>query len=150
MAAGLAFWGTTHAAQANDGDDQRAVPVVMEEATVRGKVAVLETRWEDRQILEGLRVQVWSTKEAEPTERRRRGSSRARERDVLIHETETDDLGMFDLKGFEVGEYLLTVSDVQFRLMVIPRSETRLGQSEPKILLILVPKEVVGIERQRR
>lgn len=128
------------------GDPVYAVPVVMEEATVRGKVAVLETRWEDRRIMKGLRVQVWSTKEQEPPveeRKRRRGQTSTRVRDVLINETETDDLGLFDLPMLPVGEYLLNVSEVQFRLTVIPKAESRAGQSEPKVLLILIPKEVI-------
>jgi len=127
-------------------DTSKAVPIVMEAATVRGKIAVLETRWEDRQIMKGLRVQVWSTKAPEKTnDKPNRHSPTIRvDRDTLLHETETDDLGLFDLPVLDVGEYLLAVSEVRFLLTVIPRSAERAAQSEPKVLLILIPKEVIS------
>jgi len=52
-----------------------SAPVVMETATVRGKVAILETRREDRKTLAGLKVQIW-------------GQNDRDERRKLISETE--------------------------------------------------------------
>lgn len=133
------------AAEKDSAETSKAVPIVMEAATVRGKVAVLETRWEDRQIMKGLRVQVWSTKTPEKPQKPSRHSPTVHvERDTLLHETETDDLGLFDLPVLDVGEYLLAVSEVRFLLTVIPKSAERAGQSEPKVLLILIPKEVIS------
>ena len=133
---------TSRAADA--GDQTLKVPIVMEEATVRGKVAVLETRREERRVMEGLAVRVWSVKDTpENADGKHSQKDAAWERDRLLHETETDELGLFDLPRLDVANYLLEVSDVQFRLRVIPQSAERAGQSEPKVLLILIPKEVV-------
>lgn len=125
-----------------------AVPVVMEEATVRGKVAVLETRREDRKLIEGLPIQVWSTVERQHTSRVlfTTKTHSTYERDQLLRETKTDDLGLFDLPQLTAGEYILVISEVQFRLSVVPQSQQRRGQAEPKVLLILIPKEVVARE----
>jgi hypothetical protein len=138
---------TGPAAQAQEARKQSIkVPIVMEEATVRGKVAVLESRREDRKVVQGLQVRVWSTKEpAGGAQGKRHGRGDTLERDRLLHETQTDDLGLFDLPALAVGEYFLEISEVQFRLTVIPQSTERSGQSEPKVLLILVPKEVIAV-----
>lgn len=137
----------TTAATAQDDKSSIKIPIVMEEATVRGKVAILETRREDRKVVEGLPVRVWSTKppkEEDAKAKRSRKDSTNWERDQLLHETETDELGLFDLPQVAAGNFLMEVSEVQFRLTVIPQSTERAGQSEPKVLLILIPKEVVG------
>lgn len=136
----------TDRAYAQDGAKQAIkVPIVMEAATVRGKVAVLETQREDRRVIQGLKVQVWSSKPADVSPRRRGHRVEEFQRDQLLHETETDELGLFDLPLLDSGEYFMDVSDVQFRLTVIPQSTERAGQSEPKVLLILIPKEVVSL-----
>ncbi|MCE9616621.1 MAG: hypothetical protein K8T26_20285 [Lentisphaerae bacterium] len=139
---------SSSATRAQDANKQSIkVPIVMEEATVRGKVAILETRREDRKVVEGLPVRVWSTKKAgADANSGKHGHKQVAqwERDELLHETETDELGLFDLPLLSAGEYLLEVSEVQFRLTVIPQSSERAGQSEPKVLLILVPKEVIA------
>lgn len=106
------------------------VPIVMEKATVRGKIVILENRSEDRRVLEGLKVQVWS----DPEESQPSGK---------IHETLTDDAGLFSLPELEVGEYFLTVARLRLRLTVVPNDPERAGQLEPKVLLILLPKDVV-------
>jgi hypothetical protein len=145
---GLCLLPAARAVAQDKGGDAFTVPVVMEEATVRGRVVILETRREDRKVIEGLAVQIWSTKEAETTARRRwaRRNAPQLEPDQLLHETETDELGIFDLPELDIGDYILKVSGIQFRLTVIKQSEERAGQSEPKVLLILIPKEVVKIQ----
>jgi hypothetical protein len=112
------------------------IPVVMEAATVRGKIVMLEDRRNDRQVLQGLKVVVWSTKSSESEEAEP-------ETDILIHEAVTDEFGMFDLPLLEEGTYVLVIGEMNLQLVVIPKSEDRADQKEPKVLLILVPKEVV-------
>lgn len=148
LAIALAWNGATATAQEQNNSMSVKVPIVMEEATVRGKVAVLESAREVRRVISGLEVNVWSTKEVQEDSNRRwkrKSDTKALERDKLLHETTTDDLGLFDLPTLDAGEYLLDVSEVKFRLSVIPQSAERAGQSEPKILLILIPKEVVSL-----
>ncbi|MDA0991322.1 MAG: hypothetical protein O3A51_11300 [Verrucomicrobia bacterium] len=129
--------------EAASGEKQTwSVPIVMEKATVRGKVAVLETRREDRKAVEGLVVEVWSTKEVEAGRRYFRDRTEV-VRDELLHETQTDEAGLFGLPLLGTGEYLLVIGEVQFRLTVVDQTGDRVGQDEPKVLLILVPKEVV-------
>lgn len=111
------------------------IPVVMETATVRGKVIVLEDRRTDRQTLEGLKVEVWSSKPGETEDELKK--------DKLLHETATDEFGMFDLPLLAEADYVLTISELDLRLTVIPKSEERQDQKEAKVLLILLPKEVV-------
>ena len=113
-------------------DKAQRVPVVMEEATVRGRVVVLETRRTDRHAPEGLDVQVWS-----------RADEKKGVEKKLLHETKTDEDGLFALPLLAVQEYELVVGEVKLRLIVVPRSEERKDQEEPKILLILLPKESV-------
>ncbi len=84
------------------------LPVVMEEATVRGKVIVLENRKEDRRILRDLSIRIWS------------GEGAARK---LLHETVTDDLGLFSVPMLKVGEYRMTVAELNVRLSVIPKAD---------------------------
>ena len=127
------------------------VPVVMEEATVRGKVAILENRSEDRQVLEGLRVEIWSTEleeTAEPTKKSwinfRKDDGPKYIRKEKVHESSTDADGLFSLPSLEADEYFMVLGEIQFRLTVIKRDKIRAGKNdEPKILLILIPKEVV-------
>lgn len=114
-----------------------AVPVVMEAATVRGKVIMLEDRRTDRQVLKDLKVAVWSTKKDEES-----GKPTA-EPDKLLHETTTDEFGMFNLPELPEGNYVLIISELKIDLTVIPKAEERADQKEPKVLLILLPKEVV-------
>lgn len=144
----LLFAASASSLRAADDDVTRqvSVPVVMEAATIRGKVAILETRQDDRRVIEGLKVQIWSTKRTEQ-KRPRLWSGKADdlERDKLLHETETDDQGIFDLPLLGVGEFFLVISKVQFRLTVVEQSVDRTGQTEPKVLLILIPKEVVEV-----
>jgi len=127
-----------------------SVPIVMEEATVRGKVAVLETRREEREVLEGVRIQLWSTEEKEEPEpkkkkwfQRRNNDEKKRVRKNLIHETKTDEVGLFVLPRLSPDEYLLTVSEVQFRVTVVPKAKERIGQEEPKVILVLIPRDVI-------
>ena len=135
---------TTLSTAAQDEPRTWSVPIVMEKATVRGKVAVLETRREDRRVVESLQIEVWSTKEIEQPRRFLRDTTEI-VRDELLHETETDESGIFGLPLLDTGEYLLVVGEVQFRLTVVEQSPDRTGQEEPKVLLILVPKEVIDI-----
>jgi hypothetical protein len=115
------------------------VPVVMEKATVRGRVVVLETRKEDRQVIENTAVQVWTQPEGMEAEPGGRGKINRR----MLHETRTDSQGMFTLPQLDVGEYLMIVGELRIRLLVVPKSEVRKNQEEPKILLILLPKDVL-------
>ena len=108
------------------------IPVVMEKATVRGKVVILETRREDRKTIADLRVEVWTTQKDEP---QKKGS--------LLHETKTDEGGLFTLPLIEEGQYILVVGSLRLNLTVTPQADVRKGQSEPKVLLILLPKDVV-------
>jgi hypothetical protein len=112
--------------------DEWAVPVVMEEATVRGKVVILETRQDDRKTIANLPIEVWETEKNNPGVKRK-----------LRHETTTDDGGLFSLPLLETGQYILIVSELRLSLTVIPQNQIRAGQGEPKILLILLPKDVV-------
>ena len=115
-------------------DDAKAwrVPVVMEEATVRGKVVILETRREDRKTVGGLRIEVWTTEPDNP-----------RIRDERIHRTRTDDEGLFSLPSVEIGRYVIIVGELRLGLQVVPKANVRADQQEPKVLLILLPKDVV-------
>ena len=108
------------------------IPVVMEKATIRGKVVILETRRDDRKTIANLRIQVWSTAKDDP------GTKRSME-----HETKTDDGGLFALPLLEEGRYILVVGELQLSLSVVPQSEDRKGASEPKVLLLLLPKDVI-------
>jgi len=126
------------------------VPIVMEQSTVRGKVAILETRREDRKVLEGLDVQVWSTETAKEEPKKGWFRRKPKEQTVkkdLLHEAKTDENGIFGLPLLKPSEYFLGVGQVQFRLTVIPQDKSRKGQQEPKVLLILIPKEVIDIKR---
>lgn len=118
-----------------DSPDLKRTPVVMETATVRGKVAILEVRREGRTSREGLRIQVWQR--AKNTEEK-----------SLIHETLTDQAGLFSLPQLAVGTYELKVEDFAVDLIVIPQSEERKGQEEPKILLLVVPREALNLKRR--
>ena len=102
------FWATVadRAAGQKDKSSTWGVPVVMEEATVRGKVVILEDRQQDRRVVEGLRIQLWQEQDddsenAEPEAKVRR----------LLNETTTDKLGMFDLPQLAVGDYELNRTD---------------------------------------
>ncbi|MBL7075969.1 MAG: hypothetical protein ISS31_00725 [Kiritimatiellae bacterium] len=110
------------------------VPIVMEKATVRGKIVVLETRVKERTIIQGLRVQVWTWKE---------NASGKTVPDKLLHETKTDRDGFFSLPVIDNGNYLLVVGDLYLKLTVVAPTIVKQGQQEPKILLILLPKEVI-------
>ena len=126
------------AAAARDKDAEARkwrVPVVMEKATVRGKVVILETRTEERKAVAKLAVQVWTRVEDN------RGRA---DRGKLLVETKTDDAGFFDLPVIEVGDYMLVVGDLQLKLTVVPEAPARSGQQqEAKVLLLLLPKEVL-------
>jgi hypothetical protein len=116
------------------GEDEEAphsrVPVVMEKATVRGRVIILETRRSDRAAIQDLGVEVWST------------YSNGEKREQ-IHATRTGAEGLFSLPALEEGEYLMAVGELRLKLLVVPPAAEREGQDEPKILLILVPKESI-------
>lgn len=125
-------------AQDRDEETTWVVPIVMEVATVRGKVVVLEDRRRSRQTLGDLPVEVWSVSE----------ENGRKVKQSLLHETSTSDTGMFELPYLEEGEYRLVVSAIRLRLLVVPRSRTTTGE-DPKILLIMVPKDVVEEEGSR-
>jgi hypothetical protein len=125
-------------AESDKPEKEIAVPVVMEVATVRGKVIMLEDRKTDRQVLKDLKVAVWSTKKDEGS------AEQTTEPDKLLHETTTDEFGMFNLPELVEGNYVLVVSELRLNLIVIPKAEERADQKDPKVLLILLPKEVVG------
>ncbi len=133
--AGLLAAGRDSSALAAKGIKQWRVPIVMERATVRGKVVILETRTTERHALKDMKIEIWSRRD----DRRGRAAP-----DQLLHETTTDPEGFFSLPVLEEGNYLLRVSDLYLKLAVIPEAEVRTGQEqEPKILLILLPKEVI-------
>ena len=110
------------------------VPIVMEKSTVRGKIVVLETRVEERRTNQSLRVQIWTWKES---------LKKKAVRDKLLHETKTDRDGFFSLPVIESGNYLLVIGDLHLKLTVVPPTAVKQDQQEPKILLILLPKEVI-------
>jgi hypothetical protein len=110
------------------------VPILMEEATVRGKVIILETREDDRKVASSIRVRLFTE--------RRTGEDEKPVRE-LLHEARTDDLGLFDLPSVPVGEYQLWVSGLQVRLRVVPRTAPPKPQDDPKVLLILLPREAL-------
>ena len=136
---------------------QGRMPIVMEKATVRGKVVVLEGRRSKRSVLGNLRIQIWSLpadgevpetgKVGEAGDEAGGEQSEAGKK-KLIHETRTDELGMFDLPLLPVAEYDFVAGELHLRLRVMEKSEKRKGQSEPKILLIVLPKEVVTSSRK--
>lgn len=126
--AGLA----TSASPGQPQEKRWTVPVVMEKATVRGKVVILETRKEDRKTVAGLPIEVWSTLEGQPDAKK-----------MLLHATQTDEGGLFSLPLIDEGHYLLVVGYVQLNMTVVPLDERRRESNEPKILLILLPKDVV-------
>ena len=120
------------------------VPVIMEESTVRGKIVVLESRREDRKTVEELLVQVWqAAQEEDDTDGGEQTRPKANVEDKLVHETRTDKDGFFSLPALDVGGYFLVVGQIYLRCSVIPLDPKREGQEEPKILLLLLPKEVV-------
>ena len=131
-ATAFGWLGPARSAVSAEEDDQGPIPVVMEEATVRGRVVIMETRRTERHALEGLRVKVWT-----------KGNKEGGEESRLLHEAETDELGLFSLPLLPVGEYTLVVSKVTLRLVVTPKAPERAEQEEPKILLILLPREVI-------
>ena len=110
------------------GDRRLAVPVVMDEATVRGRVVILETRREDRRTIQGLRIAV----------RDEAGKQ-------VIHRTRTDDEGFFSLPVLPAGRYRITIGELRMDLLVQEAEEAApgAGSAEPKIVLILLPKDVV-------
>jgi len=110
---------------------QLPVPVVIEKATVRGKVVVLESRRRERRTIKDLRIQIWA-----PGEDGKEAS--------LVHETKTDEAGMFDLPILKVAEYSLRVGEIDMKLKVTEQAPDRAGRAEPKVLLIMLPKEVVS------
>jgi hypothetical protein len=105
----------------------------MERSTLRGKVVVLESRRSDRRTIENLGIQVWSTQD------------NGRRKSAKLHETLTDADGLFALPLLEEGEYILMVGELRLRLLVVPPAPERAGQEEPKVLLILMPKEAISI-----
>jgi len=131
------------------------VPVLMEEATVRGKVVVLETRREDRRAVENLLIQVWTApdeaeelenaaeEQADETVEAEAETEAEKEEPKLVHETRTDENGLFSLPVLSVGVYRLVIGELSVQLRVMPKHEERKDQEEPKILLILLPKEVI-------
>ena len=135
------------------------VPVLMEASTARGKVVVLETRKEDRKAVENLLVQVWTApdeeqevegaeeaegKAGEETPPEKGNPESPQEEEKLVHETRTDENGLFSLPVLSVGAYRLVIGELSVQLRVLPKAEERKDQEEPKILLILLPKEVVN------
>ncbi len=125
---------SSHARAAKGEARKWRVPIVMEKSTVRGKIVVLETRIEERTIIQDLRVQVWTWKE------NAKGKTVP---DKLLHQTETDRDGFFSLPIIDNGNYLLVVGDLYLKLTVVPPTVAETDQQEPKILLILLPKEVI-------
>ena len=120
---------------ATESADLRRAPVLMEQATVRGKIAILEVRREGRTSRQGLRIQVWQ-----------KGQNAEEKR--LLHETVTDEAGLFSLPLLGEGTYELKVEDFAVDLVVIPQSDDRKGQEEPKILLLVVPREALNLKRR--
>ena len=120
---------------------QWRVPIVMEKATVRGKVVVLETRREERASIKNLNVEVWTAPEESSGEESKKDSDApGRKR---LHATKTDELGFFSLPALEEGEYVLVIGELHLGLTVVPAAEVRKGQEEPKVLLLLLPREVL-------
>ncbi|NQU40791.1 MAG: hypothetical protein HQ523_12625 [Lentisphaerae bacterium] len=113
---------------------QWRVPIVMEKATVRGKVVILETRVEERRTIQSLQIEVWSRKDNDKNKSRK---------DKLLHATKTDRDGFFSLPVIDTGDYLMVIGDLQLKLAVVPANDVTAGQQEPKILLILLPKEAI-------
>lgn len=106
----------------------------MEKATVRGKVVILETRVEERRTIQSLQIEVWSRKDNDKNKSRK---------DKLLHATKTDRDGFFSLPVIDTGDYLMVIGDLQLKLAVVPANDVTAGQQEPKILLILLPKEAI-------
>jgi hypothetical protein len=124
----------SHAMAAKGKARKWRVPIVMEKATVRGKIVILETRVEERRTIQSLRVQIWTWKES---------LKQKTVRDKLLHETKTDRDGFFSLPVVDSGNYLLVIGDLHLKLTVVPPAAVKQDQQEPKILLILLPKEVI-------
>jgi len=136
---------TRGAARSRDSSKRWRIPVVMEKATLRGKIVVLEDREQERRTLEGMNVQVWSIANKVSGEKE---SGKVRpERGKLLHDTETDDLGMFSLPTLDEGKYILLLGELRLLLQVVPKAADRENQQEPAILLIMVPKEVVTVRK---
>ena len=124
----------SHATAATGKTRKWRVPIMMEKATVRGKIVILETRVEERRTIQSLRVQIWTLKES---------LKKKAVRDKLLHETKTDRDGFFSLPVVDSGDYLLVIGDLHLKLTVVPSATVKQGQQEPKIMLILLPKEVI-------
>ena len=134
---GLLFALCAVPAWAKDRPKTWRIPILMEQSTVRGKVIVLEDRQDDRKVASNLRVRIYEeAKEGDPDRRTFK----------LLSETRTDDLGLFDLPLLATGQYALWISGMQVRLQVIAKPEARTGPEEPKVLLILIPKEVIVLD----
>jgi hypothetical protein len=131
---GLVVLGSLAGATVHGADDGREwkVPIVMEKATVRGKVVVLETRHEDRRAAANLKIQVWDTLKASPQKKHN-----------LLNETRTDEGGLFTLPLLDEGRYVLVVGALNLSLTVTPPAGIRKDSPEPKVLLVLLPKDVI-------
>lgn len=141
--------------------EMQVPPIIMEEATVQGKIIILENFEEDRQAAAGLLLEIWSANEVEDVRKSRRGLKQQAaakaagnpgntkfEKSELILETETDEDGFFYIEeGAELapGNYILVLGEVNLILIVEPLSGERAGLNateKQKTLLILVPKEI--------
>ncbi len=121
-------------------------PITMEEATVQGKIIILENFEEDRQAAVGLLIEIWSAKKSISADINATGINVAK--DELVLEIETDEDGFFYIEeGFELapGQYLMVIGEVNIVLIVEPISDARealQATEKQKTLLILVPKEI--------
>jgi hypothetical protein len=124
-------WVPTHSAVARDGEafvsaTTQSVAIIMEEAPARGKVVVLEDADSDRGAVSELHIELWDNDKSDK-----------------LFETETDDLGLFDMPRQVPGDYVLVVGRLHLLFKVLPRTEPGAGGETPKAILILVPKDVI-------
>lgn len=115
--------------------DDRALarsPIVMEEATTYARLVLLEDGDADRQVLEGVRIEVWTADEDG-------------HRDDRLHRTQTDSDGKFKLPFMRAGSYILNIGKIDLAILVRTKrtaveTDTEIGD---KAVLILVPRSVL-------
>lgn len=108
-----------------------SIPIMIEKATTRGRVVLLEDSDEGRYVVRDVPVAIWHI------------DKNGKER--LMYSTRTDDDGMFSLPEIEVGIYRAIVGKTPMLMQIVP-TVNKLKEQEraaPKALLIMMPKQAI-------